>query len=102
MKPPQDTIDVALKMAEPDTLAEIMSFVYGVAWFRSHLPRFAEVAAPLYDLWRDTLEPFKRKSKARAAKFKLGDLPGWAAKGRKAFEDVKQNMAQALRTAYLL
>ena len=53
----------ALESPEPETLAELMSYVFGVAWFRSHLPRFAEVAAPLYDLWKDALAPFKRKSK---------------------------------------
>ena len=77
-----------------------MSYVYGVAWFRSHLPRFAEVAAPLYDLWKDSLKSFKRKSKANAKKFKLADLPAWRDKGKAAFEAVKQSMAEALRTAY--
>ena len=98
--PTQDSIATALEAPEPETLAELMSYVFGVAWFRSHLPRFAEVAAPLYDLWKDALAPFKRKSKQQAAKFKLSDLPNWSKVGRAAFDTVKQNMAEALRTAY--
>ena len=98
--PTQDSIATALEAPEPETLAELMSYVFGVAWFRSHLPRFAEVAAPLYDLWKDALAPFKRKSKQQAAKFKLSDLPNWSKVGRAAFDAVKQSMAEALRTAY--
>ena len=86
--PTQDSIATALEAPEPETLAELMSYVFGVAWFRSHLPRFAEVAAPLYDLWKDALAPFKRKSKQQAAKFRLADLPNWSKVGRAAFKAV--------------
>ena len=61
--PTKESIVTALEVPEPDTLAELMSYVFGVEWFRSHLSRFAEVTAPLYDLWKDALAPFKRKSK---------------------------------------
>lgn len=74
--------------------------MYGAAWFRGHLPYFAEVAVPLYDLWKDTLAPYKLKTSANAKKFKLDDLPGWKGGGEAAFEGVKELMAQAVTTAY--
>lgn len=62
VKPDEDRVAAARNMPEPVDLAELMSFVYGVALFRNHLPRFAEVAAPLYDLWKDTLSKYQKKT----------------------------------------
>ena len=87
-------------MPMPQTLDQLMHFVYGAAWFRGHMPYFAEVAAPLYDLWKDTLAPFKRKTSQNAKKFRLQDLPGWKDGGMEAFEGVKELMTQAITTAY--
>ena len=36
------------EMADPESLADAMSFVYGTAWFRTHIPYFAEIAAPIH------------------------------------------------------
>ena len=88
------------QMPEPETLADAMSFVYGVAWFRNHLPYFAEVAAPMYDLWKDAMTGKKRKTKAIAKNIRLADLPGWQGGGRKAFHDIKVALTEAIRTAF--
>ena len=62
--------------------------------------RFAEVAAPLYDLWKETMAPYEKKTTNRAKRFKLSDLPGWANGGKKAYQDVKDLMANAVANAY--
>ena len=87
-------------MPEPTTLAEMMSFVYGVAWFRGHLPYFAEVAAPLYDLWKVTMEPYSKKTTNRAKRFQLKDLAGWRDGGSNAYQEVKKLMADAVSNNY--
>ena len=87
-------------MPEPATLADAMTFVYGVAWFRNHIPYFAEIAAPLYDLWNEAMEGKKRRTTQAASKMKLCDLPGWDNGARAAFAKVKVAFAEAIRTAY--
>ena len=48
-------------MPEPEDAAQLMDFVYGVAWFRGNIPYFAEVAGPLYDVINEALEKYKKK-----------------------------------------
>ena len=60
LKPSPSRTATVDTMADPETLADMMSFVYGVAWFRNHLIHFAKIAAPLYDMWKDALAPYKR------------------------------------------
>ena len=86
-------------MPEPVTLADMMSFVYGTVWFRNHIVRFAEIAAPLYDLWKEALAPYKKKTKAMAKRFILREMPDWHAKGRAAFEAVKKALTEAIETS---
>ena len=100
VRPSERRLAAIRNMPEPETLAEMMSFVYGVAWFRGHLMRFAEVAAPLYDLWKDTMAPYEKKTTNRAKRFRLADLPGWAKDGKKAYQAVKDLMAEAASNAY--
>ena len=88
------------EMPEPTTLAEAMSFVYGVAWFRNHIPYFAEIAGPLYDLWNEAMKGKKRRTTKAASKIKLADLPGWKNGAKKAFEAVKHGLVEALRTSF--
>ena len=66
VQPSERRLKAIRDMPEPETLAEMMSFVYGAAWFRGHLMRFAEVAAPLYDLWKTTMAPYEKKTTNRA------------------------------------
>lgn len=87
-------------MGDPDTLAEMMSFVYGTAWFRNHIIDFAKIAAPLYDMWKDALAPYKRKTKAVAKRFHLVDMPAWKEKDKAAFENVKKALANAIETSF--
>ena len=84
-------------MTEPTTVAELMNFVYGVAWFRGHIPYFAEIAGPLYDLIKEALEPYKKKTSANAKKVAM---PAWKEKGRAAFKAVKDALVQGIATAY--
>ena len=63
-------------MSDPKTLTEAMTFVYGAAWFRNHIPYFAELAVPLYDLWNKSMVAKKRRTTQAASKIKLSDLPG--------------------------
>ena len=63
----------------------------GVAWFRGHLPYFAEVATPLYDLYART------KTSNNAKKHKLSDLAGWQSE---AFKAIKELTALVIKTAY--
>ena len=100
VKPSAKRLQTIKDIPEPTTLAELMTFVYGVAWFRGHLPYFAEAAAPLYDLWKKTMEPYKKKTTARAKKFQLQDLPGWEPLGKKAFREIKMMMMDAVVNTY--
>ena len=89
-------------MPDPVTLAETMTFVYGVARFMNHIPYFAELAAPMYDLWNETLMGGKRKTTQAASKFKLCDLPGWEGGAKEAFDKVKEaiDLVESLRTTF--
>ena len=100
IKPAQHRTKSVEEMPEPTTLAEAMTFVYGVAWFRNHIPYFAEIAAPLYDMWNQVMEGKKRRTTQAASKVKLADLPAWKNGARKAFEDVKVALVEALRTTF--
>ena len=102
LRPVPHRTDSVKAMPDPDLLSEMMNFVYGTAWFRGHIIHFARIAAPLYDLWKDTLEPYKRKTMQVAKKFKLSDLPGWEEKGKAAFENLKQALVEAIETSLLL
>ena len=54
VKPAEHRMKSVMDMPDPVTLAEAMSFVYGVAWFRrNHIPYFAEIAGPQYDMWNE-------------------------------------------------
>ena len=87
-------------MPAPTTLAEAMTFVYGVVWFRNHIPYFAELAGPLYDLWNEAMKGKKRRTTQAASKMKLCDLPGWEGGAKQAFEAVKSGLVEALRTTF--
>ena len=87
-------------MPDPDTLAEMMNFVYGTAWFRGHILHFCEIAAPLYDIYKEAMTKFKRKTTQNAMKIKLADIPAWETKGKAAFENVKRAMTESLETTY--
>ena len=100
VKPSEKRLKAISEIPEPTTLAELMTFVYGVAWFRGHLPYFAEAAAPLYDLWKETMQPYKKKTTNKAKKFQLKDLPKWDANGKKAFREIKKMMADAVVNTY--
>ena len=76
-----------------------MSFVYGTAWFRNHIPYFAELAAPMYDLWNKALKDKKRKTTAAASKINLSTLPDWK-DARKSFQAVKQELTEATRNSF--
>ena len=75
IKPAPHRAEAVRTMGDPETLADMMSFVYGTAWFRNHIIDFAKIAAPLYDMWRDALAPYKRKTKAVAERFRLSKMP---------------------------
>ena len=60
------------EMPEPTLLSDPMNFVYGVAWFRNHIPYFAELPAPMYDTWNLALKDKKKKTMAAAMVLKLG------------------------------
>ena len=98
-RPNPKRVETVLHMEEPDDAAELMNFVYGVAWFRGHIPYFAEIAAPLYDVINEALERFKKKTAVNARKVKLTSLAGWA-KARPAFQAVKEAMADAITTSF--
>ena len=100
VRPSERRLTAIRDMPEPETLAEMMSFIYGVAWFRGHLMRFAETAAPLYDLWNKTMEPYEKKTTNRAKRFRLAELPGWVSGGKEAYQAVKELMANAVANAY--
>ncbi len=100
VKPSRKRLQAISEIPEPTTLAELMTFVYGVAWFRGHLPYFAEAASPLYDLWKDTMEQFKKKTTNKAKKFQLKDLPQWEETGKRAFRQIKMMMADAVVNTY--
>ena len=84
------------EMLAPTTLTEVMTFVYGLALFRNHIPYFRELAAPLYDLWNEALASKKCKTTQAASKIKLCDLPGWEDGAKEAFEKVKLGLVEAL------
>ena len=99
-RPNPERIQSITELPEPTTVAELMNFVYGVAWFRGHIPYFAETAAPLYDIMKNSMERFKKKTSTNAKKILLENVPEWATAGRKAFQDVKDSMVNAVTTAY--
>ena len=100
IKPASHRMRSVEDMPQPTTLAEAMTFVYGVAWFRNHIPYFAEIAGPLYDLWNEAMKGKKRRTTQAASKIKLNDLPGWEGGAKKAFEAVKKGLVEALRTTF--
>ena len=100
IKPASHRMKSVEEMPEPVTLADAMTFVYGVAWFRNHIPYFAEIAGPLYDLWNKAMEGKKRRTTQAASRIKLCDLPGWDKSARSAFAKVKEAFAEAIRTSF--
>ena len=100
VKPAAHRTRSAEQMPDPTTLAEAMNFVYGVAWFRNNIPYFAELAAPLYDMWNNAMAGKKRRTTLAASKIKLCDLPEWEQGAKRAFEAVKQALINALRTTF--
>ena len=100
IKPAPHRAEAVKTMPDPETLAEMMSFVYGTAWFRNHIVHFTKLAAPLYDMWKNALAPYKRKTKKMAKRFRLADMPEWEEKGRAAFEDVKKGLVEAIETSF--
>ena len=99
-RPNPKRIETILSMEEPTDAAQLMNFVYGVAWFRSHMPYFAEIAAPLYDTINEALERYKKKTSVNAKKVPLDSLENWKTKGQKAFKDVKKALAESVTTTY--
>ena len=75
-----------------------MTIVYGAAWFRNHIPYFAELAAPMYDLWNNALKDKKCTTTQVAKGVKLKELPEWETSGRKAYNNIKTALAEAMRT----
>ena len=100
IKPAQHRLNSVEEMPDPVTLDEAMNFVYGAAWFRNNIPYFAEIAAPLYDLWNSAMKGRKRRTSLAASRMKLADLPGWKGGAKKAFEDVKRALAESIRTTF--
>ena len=100
IKPAPHRAEAVRKMGDPETLADMMSFVYGTAWFSNHIIDFAKIAAPLYDMWKDALAPCKRKTKAMAKRFKLVHMPAWKQGGKAAFENVKKGLIGAIETSF--
>ena len=100
VRPSPKRVETVLAMAEPKTLAEMMRFVYGIAWFRGHILRWAEIAAPLYDIWKEALTPYKKKTMNNAKKFVLSEIPAWKDGGKAAFANVKRALAEAITTAF--
>ena len=100
IKPAPHRAESVRTMGDPETLADMMSFVYGSAWFRNHIIDFAKIAAPLYDMWKDALAPYKKKTKAMAKRFNLKDMPAWENGGRAAFENVKRGLVNAIETSF--
>ena len=98
-RPNPQRIKTIKEMAEPIDAAELMNFVHGVAWFRGHIPYFAEISAPLYKVINEALEKYKRKTSVNARKVKLASLPSWEA-ARPAFKAVKEALCQSVTTAY--
>ena len=98
--PPPHRIAAIQDMPEPENLSQMMNFVYGTAWFRGHIPYFAETAAPLYDIWKDSMTRFKRKTALNAQKILLKDVPEWKTVGKPAFEEVKKSLVSAVRTTF--
>ena len=100
LRPSPERVATVNAMPDPRTLSEMMNFVYGIAWFRGHIPHFARIAAPLYDIWKEALAPYKRKTMNNAKRFKLTDIPAWNAVGKEAFERVKAALTKAITTAF--
>ena len=100
LRPSPERVATVNAMPDPHTLSEMMNFVYGIAWFRGHIPHFAKEAAPLYDMWKEALAPYKRKTMNNAKRFKLADIPAWNAVGKEAFGRVKAALAKAITTAF--
>ena len=51
-------------------------------------------------MWKDTLAPYKHKTKVMVKRFLVTDMLEWAEKGKKAFEDVKRALVEAIETSY--
>ena len=88
-RPNPKKVESILAMGEPTDASELMNFVYGVVWFRG----------PLYDTINEALSKYKKKTSVNARKVKLSNLPSWK-EGRKAFQAVKEALADAVTTAY--
>ena len=87
-------------MSPPTRLDELMTFVYSANWHRKHIPDFAKIAAPCYDLIKETLKDKKYATKSAAKKFDLVDLPEWAAKAKQSYDNIREAMMNAVVTAF--
>ncbi len=96
VRPSEKRLRTVRELVTPANLGDLMSFVYGAAWFRNHIPYFAECSAPLYDLWNKALAKHKRKTSRAASKIQLDDLEQWGPKEKQAFEDVKKGLLKAI------
>ena len=55
---------------------------------------------PLYDIWKNAMAKYSKKTSNRAKRILLKDLPEWEVSGRKAYTQVKELMSQALRNSF--
>ena len=99
IRPNPKKVDTLVKMSEPTTVDELINFTYGVAWFRTHIPYFSEISAPLYDTINAGLERFKKKTSQNGKKVKLSEVPAWA-EGKLATKKVKEALAESMTTAF--
>ena len=87
-------------MRTPTMLNELMQFVYSANWHRQHLPDFAKIAAPCYELIRSALSHKKYPTKRAAKNIKLADLPKWEQEAKASYNAIRKAMLNAITTAF--
>ncbi len=87
----QERKDAVLLLVKPRTVQELRAFLGTTNYFRSFIPRFADLAAPLTALIDGTISRVKSKT----------CLVQWNEPAERAFEDVRAAIANAQRLSYL-
>lgn len=85
--------------SEPSNAAELCQYVHCAAWMSNAIPRFAERAAPLYDLLDAAYNKVGKRTKKAIARLSLKSL-GWGDEHSKSFNSLQQQLQEVVKTAH--
>ena len=101
IKTDPEKVSVIKQYQVPKTLYEIRKFLGFASYYRRFVPKFASIAAPLYELISITGTSTKgRKVKGQSKLSRTQELPVWEIKHQSAFDTLKQKLISAPILSY--